>query len=233
MMTSKKYFIAITIGGIIGAAIALCIAPITLWKVLLGTLTGFAAVYMSYEFREVRRKAPIAWRKATEGLSIRWGRIYNWIKKPHPYLYPTIGIYIILLCIIMPLAIRTNENIIGKITASIIVPIEMAIVSLMIFVLLIEIPSNKGEPSLKYILEGYYNKEVVKKKEKEGYQVLPVTYRNTYRLTWAGYIEAGRKCVETSKKIPPTLKAFARFLLKTICFLIYGWEMPLAKFIGP
>jgi hypothetical protein len=230
-MNARKITTACFIGGAIGTAIALCITPITLWKVLLGTLTGFAAGYTSYEFKEVWRNIPLAWETSTRGLSIGWENTIKWLKKPHPALYPLIGIFAILLYIMMPPTMKITENITAKIATLTVLLIAIGVVSLIIFLLLIALPMEKGELLLQCIIERDYSEKTEEKKKKDGYRILPITYRNVYRLVWAGYVVEWAKCVKVFKKIPTSLKAFAKFLLKAICFLIYGWEIPLVKFI--
>jgi len=189
-MTVKKCFTAITIGGIIGAAVALCITPITLWKMLIGTLTGFAAGYTSYEFKEVWRNIPIAWKASTKGLSVGWENTIDWLKKPHPYLYSLIGIWVIPLYIAIPLTIRIGRHTEDKIIIGILTLILTGLASMIIFLIMLISPMGKGERSLKCILEEdhFYSKETIKKKEKEGYQILPATYRNAYKLVWLSLI---------------------------------------------
>jgi len=62
---TKKIALASATGGIIGTLVAL-IAATTLWW--LGLLAGFAAGYLAYEFREVVRTVPVAFRETVAGL---------------------------------------------------------------------------------------------------------------------------------------------------------------------
>ena len=91
-METKKVALACFIGGAICVAIALAVNPVLWW---LGMLAGFAAGYLSYEFREVRT-AIIETAVAT-GIIVVVGpivlvaetlaKIFRWTKHPHPLFY--------------------------------------------------------------------------------------------------------------------------------------------------
>ncbi len=96
-MEAKKITIACFVGGALCVAVALMCAPMFWW---LGLLAGMAGGYLSYEFREVLRAIPIAWRKSRRGVSNWWldtdKEIRKWFAESHPITYSYMIIFIIM-----------------------------------------------------------------------------------------------------------------------------------------
>lgn len=96
-MEAKKITIACFVGGALCVAVALMCAPMFWW---LGLLAGMAGGYLGYEFREVLRAIPIAWRKSRRGVSNWWlntdNKIRKWSAEPHPIAHS----YMIILTIV-------------------------------------------------------------------------------------------------------------------------------------
>lgn len=68
-METKKIAIGCFVGGVLCTAVTLICTPMFWW---LGLLAGMAGGYLGYEFREVLRAVPIAWRKSRKGITIWW-----------------------------------------------------------------------------------------------------------------------------------------------------------------
>jgi hypothetical protein len=81
------------VGGIVCCGAAMLAAPAFWW---LGLFAGFAGGYVAYEFREIVRAAPGAFRMAMHETkmysTMRMASVYGVVKKffdqPHPFLYP-------------------------------------------------------------------------------------------------------------------------------------------------
>lgn len=232
MKDAHKIGITIFIGGLLGIAVAFYIAPITITKVLLGALTGFATGYIAYEFRTVLSKVPIAWAKAMKGKD----NVIGWFGKKHPYIYPIAAITIILSCIFTLLSFifiiektRTfGDNIvIFGVLPSLFFTLSLS-VSMVLYSIMIILPVEKGEKILRYIIEGQYSGENLQKKIDERYKVLPLTYGNVYRLAWASYKEGFRKirkkAPSIAKKCRKAIWAIFRF------FILLGWLVLLINF---
>ena len=87
-MEAKKIAIACFVGGALCVVVALMCAPMSPIFWCLGLLAGFAGGYLGYEFREMLRAIPIAWRKSHRGVSTWWTEtdeeVREYFKKPHP-----------------------------------------------------------------------------------------------------------------------------------------------------
>lgn len=99
-METRKIAIACFIGGAICTAIALMVEPLFWW---LGLLAGFAAGYISYEFKEVPKAIPRAWHATKQeiidlflGLAKYWKKFREWNSKEQPHFYFT------LICVSLP-----------------------------------------------------------------------------------------------------------------------------------
>ena len=81
----SKIFGACSLGAVIGAVVALQVAPQVWW---VGLIIGAFVGYLSYDFKEVRSAAPEAWRavmgQAREVRANFLGLIKQWLTKPHP-----------------------------------------------------------------------------------------------------------------------------------------------------
>lgn len=77
-METKKIAIGCFVGGVLCTAVALICTPMFWW---LGLLAGLAGGYLGYEFREVLRAIPIAWRKSRKGIIIWWSEADEKVRK--------------------------------------------------------------------------------------------------------------------------------------------------------
>lgn len=86
---TRKIDLACFVGGAIccAACIAatLYVSPRFWW---LGVIAGFAVGYLAFEFGEVLRAIPIAWKSARKGSSAAEKAIRTWFAEPHPFFYP-------------------------------------------------------------------------------------------------------------------------------------------------
>jgi len=106
-METKKIAVASFIGGAICSAVALMFAPAYWWLGLIaGISAGLVSGYISYDFRDVLRKIPIALRAAGKGVAIAITEVIDtvtdaaheikeWSKKPHPFVYSSLAITIV------------------------------------------------------------------------------------------------------------------------------------------
>lgn len=89
MKKTWKIAVACFIGGVLCSAVALVFTPTYWW---LGIFAGIAGGYVSYEFREVLRAIPVAFRAARRnGVSaIRNAMVKTrgYLAEPHPFFYP-------------------------------------------------------------------------------------------------------------------------------------------------
>ena len=83
MEKTLKIGLACFIGGITTTGIALLVAPAFWW---LGLIAGFPAGYLAYEFREVVRAVPPAFKASAEAMGVFGGVFRIWVAKPHPVL---------------------------------------------------------------------------------------------------------------------------------------------------
>lgn len=79
-----KIAMACFIGGAVCTVIGLSVDPGLAW---LGTLAGFLAGYVAYEFREVLNAIPEALEMSNAGLCRRIELIVRWGRERHPFIY--------------------------------------------------------------------------------------------------------------------------------------------------
>lgn len=113
-METRKIAIACSVAAVIFYALAALFAPQHVW---LGTLGGLAAGYLSYEFREVLRAIPVAFR-ATEDVvggaffaicrSI-WSGVDTWTSRSHPFTYGTLIMTATMMHYLFPLLFSDAE----------------------------------------------------------------------------------------------------------------------------
>ncbi|HEY0010591.1 MAG TPA: hypothetical protein VGB97_01600, partial [Candidatus Paceibacterota bacterium] len=73
------------IGGALCAIVALAVSPHLWW---LGILVGFAGGYVAFEFRDVLRAIPVAFKASDAAI----GKFFS---KRHPVLYPSLAVGVV------------------------------------------------------------------------------------------------------------------------------------------
>lgn len=103
-METKKIAIACFVGGVLCSSVALIFSPGYWW---LGLLAGFAGGHLSYEFREVLKAIPVAFRSAGSQCStvcgfLRriWGEARTSINSKCPFLHLTMLLNLPIMCFI-------------------------------------------------------------------------------------------------------------------------------------
>lgn len=109
-METRKIAIACFIGGVLCTLVALLATP-KYW--LLGTIAGFAAGYLAYDFRGVLRAIPIAFKRARkggwsffvfwrDGIGRVWRDMVKWFRQPHPFYYSAMVLYALIIPALVP-----------------------------------------------------------------------------------------------------------------------------------
>ena len=99
---TKKIALACFIGGALFTVAAFCLAPMFWW---LGMLAGIVGGYFGYEFREVLRAIPKAWRaarrRAGNCLPKMVKAIAVYLRRPHPFGYLSFVIVVTMLYLLI------------------------------------------------------------------------------------------------------------------------------------
>jgi hypothetical protein len=227
MKTETKIALACFIGGAIGTTVALLIPSIVLVKVIIGAITGFAAGYIGYEFKEVWTNIPIAWAKTTKELSIFGKKVVAWLKVPHPHTYPWIVSNIIINFLVILHIASKESDLANFIAGYLILSCGGFMFSWAIYLVAIMIPANEGEEILKCIIEDDYSETTAATKMGEGYTLLPLSYRNVYRIIGAGYLSLSKKF---RKWAPLKAKKCLKALGTIFFFCLFGWIVLSLKF---
>lgn len=230
-MERKKIAISCFIGGALFVVVALKCAPMFWW---LAFPAGLAAGYLSYEFREVLRAIPVAWRKSHRGVSNWWLDTRKWSAEPHPIAY-----FYMITVVIATLAIAVKAEImvpvawrfkLGNILLSFMTVFMYAEIAffcmlpiLVLVILLAFIGSRIGEKCFWFpfiMIEDKEQESEAKKLKKKGYRKEVLTGKNFFR--WL------------AKGISLTILFFVwiawKYLFIEIGFLFcflrrFGWEL--------
>ena len=206
-MEAKKIAVACFIGGSLCCVVALIFAPVYWW---LGLIAGFAGGYLSYEFREVRKAVPIAFRAARKCGASVWDnavvkimKARAWLSKPHPFFYPaaviTVPFYIWGMYYFFQYTTGDifKIGVLGEIFLSIVIfggliicfvgaiCVVMAPLAILAF-----IGARAGERCYWWplLISAWYTlEEDVKRLEKKGLERKPTTYLNVLRWTAKGF----------------------------------------------
>ena len=209
-METKKIAIACFFGGVLGSFVALICTPAYFW---LGSFAGFAGGYLSYEFREVLRAMPIAFRLARSGgagalvclrdaLRDEWRSIRVWINEPHCFVYPAV---VVSMPVVLFLAwwvsrqvfmysdMCRNEPFVLKLGLASVVPLMISLVLVVLLSLIFRtfasIGSRFGE---RCYWRPFVDTELLTQDERAdaldrcGYHEKPVTYGNVLRWAMKG-----------------------------------------------
>ena len=209
-METKKIARACFIGGAFCVAVALMVAPSFWW---LGLLAGFAGGYLGYEFQEVLRAIPRAWKAARRHSSSAWDkalrRAKEWLAKPHPFLYPaaviTTPLYVWLVYLISPFFISTLSSASSEAPLlftgiMFFLYIAMIIAYFIVFSLIIAtviirlfafIGARVGEhcywTPFSTGMSEEQKKEIIQQLQEKGYHEAPATYKNVLRWMAKGF----------------------------------------------
>lgn len=229
-MEAKKIAIACFVGGVLCTAVALISTPMFWW---LGLLAGLAGGYLGYEFREVLRAIPIAWRKSRRGVSIWWtetdGKVRDWFAEPHPlaYFITTVAVMptLALLYGASPMFVDLLEfSLIPKIFLTVVFYIVLfsfiAYIWTVAGVAICFLSGVGARLSERCLWEGWYSEteiQTLKNAKKEGYYSDgKTTYRNFFRWTAKGIV------------VIPVFLIWKILvgIWRLLCFLKrFGWEL--------
>lgn len=174
-METKKIAIACFVGALIGTAVALSVAPLFWW---LGMLTGFGAGYLCYDLKEVREKAPIAWKATVK----RGPIVLNWLKKPHPFLCLNLVIDVLVIRFLWWLFLDTGPVAEGHRVGGIALSLFFSFLAcLFILAIIIKLTEESSKKEKCYWVSSFFCIGGI-----EGYRKIQVTYWNVYRLLLKG-----------------------------------------------
>lgn len=195
-METRKIAVACFIGGMLCCAVAFMFAPAYWW---FGLLAGFAGGYISYEFREVLRTIPVAWRSArNEGVRVWKGlidHVREYLSKSHPFIYTASVIAVPLSAWSMSyffLLMKPDALIVGVsfafllVITGIVIFIEIAYVIASFIVFFAFIGARKGERAYWWPPVSpapSHDRDCVspEKLEAKGLRRMPLTYINVWR----------------------------------------------------
>ncbi|MFC1615143.1 hypothetical protein ACFL22_01155 [Patescibacteria group bacterium] len=202
-MEAKKIALACFIGGALCCAVALWFSPTYWW---LGLIAGFAAGYISYEFREVCQAVPTALRAAKRDGADVWEKrlvdVKNWLSKRHPFLYPAAivatpfyiwGVYKLSPYLTSDLSERSGGLFailsIVFLLGLIIAFIEVVLVVIAPFAITAFIGARIGEKCYWYpfLMSGSTTEKDLKELDDKGLKRKPATYSNVLRWTIKGF----------------------------------------------
>jgi len=156
-----------------------------------GALAGLMAGYVAYEFREVLRAIPQAFRAALRGAVVAWDwliaqatRAISWLTQPHPRTYGTI------LPTLLSMYLIREFFVLGvlDVTDPVFIWVHTVLLSCVVFESVafgILLPVNLGVEYLGFFIEGdISNKESIQKKLASGLLPAVMSYGNCVR--WWG-----------------------------------------------
>ena len=191
-METKKIAAACFVGGVLCSFAALMFTPDYWW---LGLLAGFAGGYVGYEFREVLRAIPVAWRVANDGRAFVWRGVVKgireWRSDDHPFVYAGVFLTLPFVVWIAPLLIGLVWQEVfsfgGVVIGNMAVLLTLA-EAVVIFGLLAALFAFIGARTVErcYWLPrdvSKYEQKWFEEKRAKGYREVPMTYANAIR--WA------------------------------------------------
>ncbi len=176
-METKKIVIACFVGGALCVAVALMCAPMSPVFWCLGLLAGMAGGYLSYEFREVLRAIPIAWRKTVKRMTVT----LDWLKKPHPFFWPFLLVFVLVALFGLNLVLKSKD-----VTLLLLFPLTTGIYLAYISYLILSFLAIVGSSKHKFGKNCYWAKDKSGKKQGSGDVCIKLTYRNIYELMLRG-----------------------------------------------
>lgn len=232
-METKKIAIACFIGAAIGTGVAVIVIPLFWW---LGMIAGFGLGYLCYDLKEIREKAPIAWRVAKKGSRYSLNCSLDWLKRPHPVLYPLLMITLVLTfyaleSIWLNLDLGRAEKMpLGSkiIVISFFACLIYASIGLLFLSVISGLVNMIAHRKKRYWQFFWFTKEEIEKMREKNYRQIPITYRNVYGLMIA---ELGYILLTVLLTTPKVLKGIGTGLWQFLCFIFCGMWVLLARFV--
>jgi hypothetical protein len=193
----------------ISALVCGVVAIVTGYHIGYGIAAGLIAGYLAYEFRDVRKAIPIAYRATCRGsvsiYSTNIARLQAWRARPHPFVYPALLISApffgrVMFSLMSGITqhdfprMGTIFQIVINVVAILVGPLgwfEASFAVLVPLVLIAFIGARAGEQSYWWPLLLHYDtaeqaEEEATKLEARGLRRQPLTYRNVARWTAEG-----------------------------------------------
>ena len=171
------------IGGGALCLVALLVAPAFWW---LGIIAGFAAGYLSYQFRDVLAAAAKAYAAACEKVDIQKDLATDFLAQPHPFGYPAFVIVAVAYIIVLGTAIQSATGFmeVALLAVILLIPAAVGFFLLFCFFVLPAVLGAKAERKFWCTMGNLYE---LKKLTKAGFEDTTLTYRNAYRWMFKGW----------------------------------------------